>query len=66
MSHQALARGAGAGGEGCAFLLHLGDWAGPGAPTIMKRKRLPTTRESWKVMEGLGGVSAEEGDLLLH
>lgn len=32
----------------------LGDWAGLGAPTIMRRKRLLMTPESWKVTEGLG------------
>ncbi|XP_034866111.1 transmembrane and coiled-coil domains protein 2 isoform X2 [Mirounga leonina] len=40
------------GGWGCALLPHLGDWAGPGAPTIMKRKRLLTTPDSWKVDKG--------------
>lgn len=52
------------GGWGRALLPQLGDRAGPGSPSNMKRRRLLTTpRETWKVMEGLGGVSAEAGDL---
>lgn len=49
---------------GCAPVPRLGDGAGPGALAVMKRKRLLTTQESWKVMEGLEGASAEAGDQL--
>ncbi|XP_032503266.1 transmembrane and coiled-coil domains protein 2 isoform X2 [Phocoena sinus] len=41
-----------AGRWGCAPLPVLGDRAGPGAPAIMKRKRLLTTPGSWKVDKG--------------
>uniref|UniRef100_A0A8D1WM38 Uncharacterized protein n=1 Tax=Sus scrofa TaxID=9823 RepID=A0A8D1WM38_PIG len=40
-------------------LLVQGDWAGLGAPTVMKR--LLTIPESWKVMAGPGEVSAGVG-----
>jgi hypothetical protein len=39
-----------AGWVGAHSFPFLGNWEGPGAPTIMKQKRLLMTSESWKVI----------------